>query len=86
MWPRFTDATIAVAVRGLRGVIAAAAAGCAAAAKARETWRVCDMPATRTPVIEFEIVADFPLDMMRHGQPLIAPWVSPSVKRRCIRM
>ncbi len=31
MVPRFTDATIAVAVRGLRGVIAAAAA-CAAAA------------------------------------------------------
>ena len=57
MVPRFTDATIAVPVRGLRGVIAAAAAaGCAAAAKAPETWRGCDMAATRTPVIEFEIV------------------------------
>ena len=55
MWPRFTDATIAVAVRGLRGVIAAAAA-CAAAATAPETWRVCDMAATRTPVIEFKFV------------------------------
>ena len=47
MWPRFTDATIAVAVRGLRGVIAAAA-GCAAAASAWMTWRVRDMPATPT--------------------------------------
>src|SRR5215207_8044643 len=52
-----TDAPISVPVRGLRGVIAAAAAaGCAAAAKAPETWRVCDMAATRTPVIEFKIV------------------------------
>ena len=47
MVPRFTDATIAVAVRGLRGVIAAAA-GCAAAASAWMTWRVRDMPATPT--------------------------------------
>jgi hypothetical protein len=47
MWPRFTDATIAVAVRGLRGVIAAAAA-CAAAASAWLTWRVRAMPATPT--------------------------------------
>ena len=47
MWPRFTDATIAVAVRGLRGVVAAAAA-CAAAASAAMTWRVRAMPATPT--------------------------------------
>src|SRR6476661_1611734 len=47
MWPRFTDATIAVAVRGLRGVIAAAAA-CAAAVSAAMTWRVRAMPATPT--------------------------------------
>ena len=50
MVPRFTDATIAVAaVRGLRGVIAAAA-GCAAAVTAPNTWRVRDMPAMLTPV------------------------------------
>src|SRR6476620_5727307 len=47
MWPRFTDATIAVAVRGLRCVIAAAAA-CAAAASAGMTWRVRAMPTTPT--------------------------------------
>lgn len=54
MVPRFTDATIAVAVRGLRGAIAAAE--CAAASIAGMTWRARAMPAALTPVNALMIV------------------------------